>query len=809
MEIILILIALGIVGYVIVQSLPGTKFDKANSLFSSRKYKEAETILQSILLKHPNAPQKLAECKFAIGVKLATKDQDEAINLFNQILTLKKSLQLKYNQKALKLVEAKAGLEICKINYSRIKAEHQRNLKEAKLRDNLKYISGLVQTGIEDDFALLIGQHHQYLARINYAYGMDCEKSKQFENAVSYYSIAHDYALQSASTGLAYDVKGRTGICRLKSSERLEDISMPDIERASISIKTDFFYRYAITLVSNNRFTEAEKVLQAHLKHKSSQLIILYDIIKVKKQQHVLMLVKQLNTNLDALYEESFPIDKVKALYDSLEPLIIETQSILPEIAEKIVVLRPSLFNRLSEFYLSHRQFTKAIELISDFPNFWKNPELLKNMGISCYLIVADGLLSKDNYKKIVSGWLTAVFSDKVMLKSLENTSWDDAYKFTLVDSIGSNFEIHDDAPDNINHDGASDTNISIGAAQRELVTQFETLLQKNVTNSPWGHEAEAFYYKEKEAIENIVAALPCNILFAAPYFSKEYGLSGVIISELNSDYLEYSDEKSLVAGIPYIVGNTDSNIRQYAAAKELVQQAVNAISNENVKVMRSLANDRRIEFIKKYEGLKTSTQELLYNTISRKIDEDDENELLLEIMEETIKLSPEADKLRYQYSNYVTSYCVSKINDEAIDNLKALSLMKNAYLQSPSNIKVCKNIITLIRFNLLDIMNEGTNKSSAIYSLLNAINSNKSETFKELSHELAKAKKDILGQLTKAGVDIAAIVDNSPFSNTQLTSKGRELKLVLGYFDSLSSSEAPTRRADRISLLNERGLFS
>ena len=109
---------------------------------------------------------------------------------------------------------------------------------------------------------------------------------------------------------------------------------------------------------------------------------------------------------------------------------------------------------------------------------------------------------------------------------------------------------------------------------------------------------------------------------------------------------------------------------------------------------------------------------------------------------------------------------------------------MKNAYLYSKDNIRICKNIVTLIRYNLLDITNDRSKKTSEIYQVLDSIQTNRSITFKRNSTELAKARTDILRQLQKSGVDISQLT--STFS-IYLTADGEKLKKVLTYMSALS----------------------
>jgi hypothetical protein len=127
---------------------------------------------------------------------------------------------------------------------------------------------------------------------------------------------------------------------------------------------------------------------------------------------------------------------------------------------------------------------------------------------------------------------------------------------------------------------------------------------------------------------------------------------------------------------------------------------------------------------------------------------------------------------------------CISKVNADEMTNLKALNLMKSAYFNSKDNTRICKNIVTLIRYNLSDITNDRTNRMSEIYQVLDDIKTNRSITFKRNSSELAEARTAILKQLQESGVDISQLISTFSFS---LTADGQKLKKVLTYMSALS----------------------
>ena len=172
------------------------------------------------------------------------------------------------------------------------------------------------------------------------------------------------------------------------------------------------------------------------------------------------------------------------------------------------------------------------------------------------------------------------------------------------------------------------------------------------------------------------------------------------------------------------------------------------------------------------------------------------------------ILFSNQNEKLKHQYSNYVASYCISQINENNIDNFKGLTLMKGAYLHSPNNPRIVKNFITLIRFNLMDMLNDQTRKSKDIYNILDWVQNNMSQTYKQNSGELSKARREILQQLKQSGVDTSLFDDNSlssRISGNFLNSQGLNMKKVLGYFRNLSNEDTSSDPLDALSRLRKQ----
>lgn len=801
MEIIIVLVILGIVGYLIYQTLPNTKFEKAQALFNATNYVEAINILNEIFDKHNDAPAKFAECKLILSQSL--KVNSEKLKALNEILTLRQRINNSKSIAKFENIEAKALLEIAKIQYEESKADID------KLIQNLKFIDNANKKGLETDFNTLRIKHFNQLSESYFKKAIGHEKSNKYPDAIQVYKKAIECSDKSNNTLVKHNSLTRITISKLKLGETIDLKNISEIQKSDKEYQKDLFYRYSVILLKKGEFQQAENIISTHLNFKSSEVDKLMDILKAEKLNNALSQITQVNRNIEQLYDNSLSTDDLSKFYNSLDSIISDLKPINLELSEKVIAIKSTLFNRLLTNYISIEQYGNAINIIQKYPKFWESPELLKNLGICCYGYTSKGLLSEKNYRIVISGWLTAVYSDNVILKSLEDTSWDDNYTFSLAESIGSNYSQHEDVPENVNYDQVSENNISIGATQRELIQQFENIIHKEIKDHQLSNLVNDFYNKEKEALEKVVEILASDILFPTPHFAISNGLNNEIIKELDRDYEEYSNEESLEAGVPYIKNSTSSIVYQYFFANDIIDRIKSAINDENLAKIKKLNTKEIKDWVEKFDNISTIVEDSLFNTLANKISEDDENEALIPLMEECILFSKENEKLKHQYSNYVASYCISQVNEDNIDNFKALSLMKGSYLRSPNNPRICKNFITLIRYNLMDMLNDRTNKTTDIYNILDWVKTNMSKTYKQNASELSNARKEILKQLKEAGVNIS-LFDESPFGSIQpfgqsLNADGLKMKKVLTYLKDLGTAQETNNPLDRLMQLRQQ----
>lgn len=810
MEAIIIIIVVGIIIFLIYQNLPSTKFEKAKSLYTKGNILDSLNVLNSIFDKHPDAPAKIAEIKYNQGLAQISSSKDAALSFFEQVLNLKKRIKSNSNIALYNKFEAKTHYEISKLTFQQIEAQPSSKNKEANIVSNIKYIESTTKVGLENEFVALKLKHISQLAKVFYDFGIENEKAEKYVDAIRDYSKSLKHANESSNSSIKNLSICRTEICKLKNGEIISENNLAEINKAPKSIQFDFYFRYAKRLLVNGDYNNAEKIITGKLEKSNREVEKLYSFIKTDRQNKAIIKVNEINETVNNLYSNSIDIEDVKKIYTEIDKSLLSVEKEFPAISAKLNNLRPSLFNRILNYYIDERQYGNAISLIEKFPNFYQFPELIKNLGVCSYNFAHDGNITEKNYKSIISNWLTAVYSDKVIIKSLEYASWDDDYTFTLNDSLGAKYEIYDDLPENINYDESSEDNISIGVTQRELLNQFEILLNKTVSNPTLLSACQHYYSYEKESIEKVIELLDKDILIAGPHFAKTFSINEDIIEFLDNEYSEYDNEEALQAGIPFLKDNSDTYVREYATAKELVDSVRIYIEREDLKAIKDANSDRKKSLIEKFETIQNKIQDSFFSILASKIEDDDESVVLIKIMEEVIKFSPINDKLKYQYSTYVSNYCIGKVNDQEISNYEALVLMKQAYFFSTSNPRICKNIISLIRFNLLDILNGHARKQTEIYKCIDEIYLKRSEVFKQNTSELIKARQDILSQLKEAGVDISLFEENAlsiRFGQT-LNSEGEKIKRVLSYFKKMSEGKSSQVSSDPLRrLIQQLGL--
>jgi hypothetical protein len=237
-----------------------------------------------------------------------------------------------------------------------------------------------------------------------------------------------------------------------------------------------------------------------------------------------------------------------------------------------------------------------------------------------------------------------------------------------------------------------------------------------------------------------------------------------------------------LEAGISYLKSNADTYVREYATAKESVSAVVSAIRNEKLNDLKAVITDRKKLLIEKYETINDSAEDLVFNTFTLKIEQNDQNENLIPLMDECIGFLNQTEKLKAQCSQFIHEFCDS--NWKKKPAVRLLELMIKSIKYNPNNYRAAKSITILINNNLMDIANDATTSASQIYSLIDNVKKIKSPVLKDSLKELQVLRNKVLASM-------GAEASKTILLGYNLNSNGMKLKKVLDTMQTLAGGSS------------------
>lgn len=778
----LIVVAVGLVIAVILYyaSLPSIKFKKAAELISNKEYEDARNILTQLDGKLPNVPAKIAESFILEG--LDHNDKKAARVFFLRVFDVKSQISDEDSNELYRPFEAQAIYEVAKIDLDCAKSEKNASNVISKVKSSLEFLLKADTEYLYEQFTSLRNDHFHELVKAHNSLGNEAERQGRIDDALTEYSAAKKFASNKADLTLDSEISVRIAICNLKLNQQFNQDIFSKIAGVESKIRSDFYFRYAKKLAKIGNYAESEKIIKSNLDSKNVAVNTLLEYIHGKKVELATSKIELFNSVIAS--KDALSTQELRNLYLEFDETLRCIVEVIPSVSEKIKQIKPSLFKRLLANFVDQGLFADGLKIITNYANFWNSPEILRNAAVCCFHISSQGQLSEVNFKEVISTWLTAVFCNDTILKSLELTNWDDEYTFTLRGSIGS-VVVKSNLASNVNNDAPSERNIAIGDTQRELMHKFEDILHQ-IPNAQFQSQILDFYSQEKDATEKAIRIIDKDMFIAAPHFALSYNIYHDIVKAIDDKYFVTKNESFLDIGTHFIKTPNDTIVGNYFAATQVVTSFLKNIDEENIAELKVINSKSNKTLLRRFPTLLGSIEDQIHRTIERRINRNELNQNLIPLMEEAISFSATNERLKFQYSGFVTSFCIDKINAEQLENYKALSLLATAYFISSNNQKLCDTLITMIHFNLRDIRNEETNNARNIYSLLDKINASKSNVFRELSHELLEIRERLLSQVEQAG--LSRNLFTGQFDGN-LNSAGLELKKVLAYYKKLGEN--------------------
>lgn len=215
-------------------------------------------------------------------------------------------------------------------------------------------------------------------------------------------------------------------------------------------MRDDLAYRYALYLLKSTRPAEAESILKKYLPDESTLFAICNNIF-VKEAEDRL---SEFNNKLVAIDNGNLTAEEAIRLYQSFDSVVKFITSRLSDTKSKLPSYKSKIEGYILQRLFNEEMYSEAFDKIRLlFPNFIDDNKAFRNIAIASLGLLENGETDDKKIKLAISIWLSAVFTDKLFVESLDYTSWDDQYTFTLKDSLGDSHEYdYDELPDNVNY---------------------------------------------------------------------------------------------------------------------------------------------------------------------------------------------------------------------------------------------------------------------------------------------------------------------------------------------------------------------
>ena len=635
-------------------------------------------------------------------IALRTEDNKKLNTLTRQIKHLEESLQV--------LIENVPDLSIYETQYlhdfwtyykSLIQKKAQSQPKD-KAIDNLKQLREKLQQYLHTNLnSTLVSEITLQLVKLEWMLACELEAEQDYDKAITLYEDAKAENI-AAYTGRS---ELRLLICYVKA-DKMNETLRDRAKTALLSIKSheklkeDLAYRLGLHLLKLMRADEAEHLFTTYLGEHNAELIKLCQIVRIQRANSI---VEGFNNNLKR----------------------IENNTMSASEAENFI----SNIGHSPDYYDAEKTLGKK-DLFGSYTSLIKNYILKKNFDEENYVAVVNDLFQETSclndivafrnlataalgaienkqanghIELYISLILTAIYTDSLFIKSLEHTSWDDPYTFTLRDCFGgTDTSDYDDIPDNINDDVPTDKNISIREVQKTLLTRLEIAVRENYS------DFETFLNEQKTALDTLVELkLDQSCTIICPYLAHDNreawnSVKTAFDYELQQNY--GNEERVIALGVEY--GFTDEIYQKYKEAKTKAEQCKQTLKG-NLTSIKTTFQHTKLSSVREYDELFASLKAAVSSDMNNAIHAKADYRQFIDKYEVICKAVNESS-LSFAFAQYANGEIVHRLNDETMKLRDGALLLTRIYLIAPSSVQVKENLQGVLRNLLQEIEEHG-----------------------------------------------------------------------------------------------------
>ena len=515
------------------------------------------------------------------------------------------------------------------------------------------------------------------------------------------------------------------------------------------SEKEDVAYRFALILLKSGEDQEALTVLneflpdEEYLKKACAQGTIIKARAKLEDFNNKLDSVKNktLSSN-DAVYFINHMLEYaevIKPVLDLPRPTLTKYRNKLKNYA---------IFKLFDE-----ERYDVAFEkMVKEHKDYLGDYTALRNIALVCLNMAEAKQITMGNYQDVISIWLTAIYQERLFVKSLDYTSWDDQFTFSLYEAYG---HFDEDSvgtlPDNVNFDNSSDDNIVlIKEVQRTLLDRFEAAISDN-------QQYHEFFTSQKDAMDSFIALnLDDKCRLVAPYLAhNDEDLFQDISDALEQDRKQEYDNWENLLSVGALYQMPQAIYTDYSKAKSYYDDCIATIDSMNSNNAKQAFLSSKVELIKRfgklYSALKSYSNSKV-SALSAKDKADFKNNYNFYLV---VCSALKDNTLSFVFSNYVMQYVVGEVNSNSMKKSEASEYILSIFALDKNNARVKENLTTLFEMLARESSSDST---KAVTNILDRVRNIDTSLYNKLKNEaeLAKVDKelgDIVNKLTSKSI--------------------------------------------------------
>ena len=542
----------------------------------------------------------------------------------------------------------------------------------------------LFKTEKEDELIKLI-------VKLKWELANEYEHDLSFAEAIKFY----DEVAKDKVKSYINRAELRSLICHVKSKDIDDSVETRIQEalrfRSYQALREDLAFRYACYLLEETRPGEAEYLLQEFLPEEHSLLEVCENIFVKEAEQKL----SEFNKLINKINEGKMTVAEASEFKRNLRDYKKQITKRLPDLAKSFAHFSDKIDTYILSKMFEEEAYKEILEkLMRENPNYIEEDTDFRNIAIASLGLIESQNIDEIDLKKAIATFLSAIFTDRLFVKSLDYTSWDDPYNFTLNGSLGGsqpwNYE---NLPDNVNfNDAIENSNIAIKDVQNNLLARLENSVRK------LHPELEEFCNEEIDILTRLVSlGLRDSYIIASPFLAKTLpsirtSIKNALDNEVESSFA--NKEEAIYLGYKY--GFHEHEYGEYAQAINTLTVCKSIFSDHPVTTIGRAFDKYKLGYIKKYDRLWSE----LISDVRSAMNIDTKASLDYKTFlnkYETICKSIDDSSLSLTCSNYVNGKVIHLLNEDRLKLREGIGYMVRIYKVSPSNEQVKNNVVGIL----------------------------------------------------------------------------------------------------------------